>query len=173
MANHSAHLIIRATESQDANALAELYREPEIYRQTLQLPMQSYGIWQQRMQNIPSNVYSFVAESDGKMIGNVALTVETRPRCNHIAEFVIAVSTSAQGKGVGSTLLKHILDLADNWLNLHRVQLKVYADNQKAIDFYEKHGFIKEGLFKDFAFGDGKYLDTFMMARIHPYHKEG
>lgn len=41
--------------------------------------------------------------------------------------------------------MSEILDLADNWLMLARIELGVFTDNEKAIKLYEKFGFKIEG----------------------------
>jgi len=42
-------------------------------------------------------------------------------------------------------LLKEALDMADNWLNLVRLELEVYTDNLGAISLYKKFEFEVEG----------------------------
>ena len=56
--------------------------------------------------------------------------------------------------------------MADNWLNLKRVELQVYTDNARAIHLYEKFDFVIEGTHKAFAFRDGEYVDAYSMARV-------
>ena len=58
------------------------------------------------------------------------------------------------------------IELADKWLNLRRLELEVFVDNEPAIRLYEKFGFTIEGTLVDFAFRDGQYVDTYMMARV-------
>ena len=58
------------------------------------------------------------------------------------------------------------VDLADNWLNLSRLELEVYTDNEPAIRLYRKFGFAVEGTLVRFAFRDGRYVDAFAMARL-------
>lgn len=58
------------------------------------------------------------------------------------------------------------VDLADNWLNLKRLQLTVYTDNEAAIRLYKKFGFAVEGTAKAYAFRDGAYVDSYFMARV-------
>ena len=58
------------------------------------------------------------------------------------------------------------LDLADNWLELTRVELTVYTDNAAGIALYEKFGFEKEGTHRRYAFRDGGYVDAYSMARV-------
>ncbi len=57
-------------------------------------------------------------------------------------------------------------DLADNWLNLLRLELDVYTDNEPAIRLYKKFDFVIEGTQKVYAFRDGSYVDAYRMARI-------
>ena len=60
------------------------------------------------------------------------------------------------------------LDLSDNWLNLTRLELEVYTDNDAAIRMYEKFGFSHEGILRQHAFRDGQYVDSAVMARFRP-----
>ena len=58
------------------------------------------------------------------------------------------------------------VDLADKWLNLARLELEVYTDNEPAIRLYKKFGFVIEGTLVRFAFRDGQYADGYAMARL-------
>jgi putative acetyltransferase len=51
------------------------------------------------------------------------------------------------GQGVGTALIEAAIDLADNWRNLTRLELRVFTDNAPAIHLYEKVGFEIEGRF--------------------------
>ena len=72
-----------------------------------------------------------------------------------------------QDNDVGTALMEAIIDIADNWLMLVRVELTVFVDNQRAIHLYEKLGFQKEGIKKMAAIRSGKYIDEISMARIN------
>ena len=78
----------------------------------------------------------------------------------------MAVRDDWQGKGVGTALMEAVLDLADNWLNLTRVELTVYTDNAAGIALYKKFGFEIEGTHRRYAFRNGEYADAYSMARI-------
>ena len=58
------------------------------------------------------------------------------------------------------------VDVADNWLNLTRLELEVYADNAAAIHLYERFGFTYEGTLRQHAFRNGKYVDSNVMGRL-------
>ena len=69
--------------------------------------------------------------------------------------------------GVGTTLMETLLDLADHWLMLVRVELEVFADNEQAIRLYEKLGFEK-----DYVAGVLEGIKTVKKTRKVPYRKE-
>ena len=57
---------------------------------------------------------------------------------------------------------------ADNWLNLKRLELNVWSDNSRAMALYERFGFEREGVFRNYAWRDGAYADSVAMARLRP-----
>ncbi len=62
--------------------------------------------------------------------------------------------------------MRAALDLAQNWLGLTRIELKVYTDNPAGIALYKKCGFEIEGTHRRYAFRDGGYVDAYSMARL-------
>lgn len=69
-------------------------------------------------------------------------------------------------QGIGKALLFDLMDAADNWLNIVRIELTVFTDNAVAITLYEAAGFETEGVHRAYAFRDGKFADVVAMARI-------
>lgn len=126
-------IIVRPTAVEDAAALVEIYSQPKAQRETLQLPNPSLATWTDRLSSIPAGVYSYVAELDGKVVGNIGFHHSQRPRTSHTASFGIGVRDRFHGLGVGSKLIETVTELADNWLNVRRIQIKVNADNDAAI----------------------------------------
>ena len=72
-----------------------------------------------------------------------------------------------QNQGVGTALLDAVIDVADKWLMLVRLELTVFEDNERAIYLYERFGFEKEGLKRLAAIRNGKYANEYLMARIN------
>ncbi len=125
-------------------------------------------MWTKRLENIPTGVYSFVAEVDGKVVGNIGFEHSQRPRTAHCGSFGIGVHDDYQGRGIGSKLIETVIDLADNWLQVKRIQIEVHTDNQAAIACYKKFGFEIEGEAKHASFRAGEYVNTYYIARIKP-----
>jgi putative acetyltransferase len=146
--------------------ITALYNDPAVTRQVLQMPFQSVEVWRKRLAPDDERRLQLVAMHQGAVVGNLGLEQFLRVRRSHAGSLGMAVSQAWQGKGVGSKLLATALDVADNWMNLRRVELTVYADNEAAIALYRKFGFETEGLLRDYAVRDGQWVDTLSMARL-------
>ncbi|MGH3087278.1 MAG: GNAT family N-acetyltransferase [Rubrobacteraceae bacterium] len=160
-------ITIRHTEPEDYEALHRIFSGPKAMAGTLQLPLPSKETWRKKLAEPSDGLFSLVAVVDDEVVGSISLnTFPTRWRFRHVGEIGMAVRDDRQGKGVGSKLMEAALDLADNWLNLSRIELHVYVDNEAGIALYKKFGFEVEGTHRRFAFRDGEYVDAYSMARI-------
>ena len=143
-----------------------MFTSPKVYEGTLQVPYPSREQWRRRIAESDS-CYNLVAVSGEHVIGMLTIaTFPNRPRRRHVGSIGISVSEAWQGKGVGKALMQAGIDLADNWLNLTRLELEVYSDNESAIRLYQRFGFEHEGIMRQHAFRNGKYVDSIMMARL-------
>lgn len=161
------NLIIRRAEPSDYEALYKIFSYPQVIWGTLQVPYPSLEKWRKRLTEPAEGLYSLVACVDGDVVGQISLhTFPNHPRRHHVGEIAMAVRDDWQGKGIGTALMQAIVDLTDKWLNLYRLELGVYPDNEPAIRLYKKFGFQFEGTQVGYAFRDGKYVDALMMARV-------
>lgn len=156
---------IRRQEPEDAVALHEVYSQPHVIWGTTMLPHPSLHLWKKAADE-PRGMTRLVACVDDQVVGNIALIIAASPRRRRVAEVAMAVHDKWQGKGCGYALLSEALTLADSWLDLHRIELRVYSDNERGVRLYERCGFEIEGTLKDYAFRDGQYVDVFAMARL-------
>ena len=167
--NRSMNIEIRHAELDDYKALQTIHAQPKAVWGTLQLPYPSSEAWKKRLAEKPGSMTQLVACVDGALVGALMLYQESRsPRRRHVAGLGMVVDESRHGQGVGTALTAAAMDLADNWLNLVRVELTVYTDNEPAIALYKKFEFETEGVFKKYAFRDGRYADVYAMARFRP-----
>ena len=162
-----AQVIVRHAEPDDYEAMHRIMSGPRAAAGTLQLPLQSAEAWRKRLAEPPEGLFMLVACAEGEVVGNLGLeTSPNRPRVRHVGSIGMAVRDDWQGKGVGTALMGAALDLADNWLNLMRIELRVYVDNSAAVALYKKFGFEIEGTHRRLAFRNGEYVDAYSMARI-------
>ena len=163
-------ITVRHTEPGDYEAVQRIFTYPNATRGTLQLPFPSVEMWRKRLTEPPEGMFGLVAcVNDGEVVGQLGLhTSPYRPRRRHAGQIGMAVRDDWQGQGVGTALLQAAVDLADKWLNLTRLELTVYTDNEPAIRLYKKFGFTIEGTLVQYAFREGQYVDTYTMARLRP-----
>ena len=159
---------VRAAEERDLEAIAEIFRCPGVIHGTLQLPYRSIEDWRERLARRSPDRHPLVAELDGRVVGMLTLYRQQADRRHHAGSLGMAVHDDYQGRGIGTALMAAAIELADRWLGLHRLELQVYTDNQRAIRLYERFGFVIEGTLRDFALRDGRYVDAYAMARIRP-----
>jgi putative acetyltransferase len=159
-------ILIRAVEPEDMADLTEAWNQPRAIRGTLQLPFTSLDERRKRFAASQAGHTRLVAVVDGKAIGMIGLHPADNARRAHTASIGMAVHDAYAGRGAGSALMAALVDQADKWLNLKRLELNVYADNAHAIALYERFGFEREGLFRAYAWRDGAYVDSIAMARL-------
>jgi len=102
---------------------------------------------------------------DGTIVGMAGLHVAAGKR-RHSASLGMSVDDAYHGRGIGRKLLEALLDVADNYLGLTRVELEVLVDNARAIRLYERMGFEHEGCKRKAIFRGGRYVDAYVMARL-------
>ena len=159
-------IAIRKAEPSDAEAIWKCYTAPLVVRNTLQMPYRSLESVRELMAKSGDGQHTLVAVVDGEVVGVIGLHTSSRPRVNHRGEIGMMVRDDWQGKGVGKAMMQAVVDLADKWLNLSRIELTVFTDNEPAIALYRKFGFEIEGELRKYAFRDGEFVDAYAMARV-------
>ena len=110
-------------------------------------------------------IFAIRTLDDDRLIGSCQLhSIDHRSRS---AELQIRLGEpDARGQGLGSEALGLLMRHGFDDLNLHRIWLRVFATNERAIGAYEKAGFDVEGRLRDGAYVDGNYADVVVMARL-------
>ncbi len=158
---------VRRAEITDYDAVNQIFTGPKVIWGTLQLPFPSAESWKKRLSESPEGTFNLLACAGDEVVGQLGLfTFPNWPRRRHVGQIGMAVRDDWQGKGAGTALMQAVLDLADNWLNLKRLELEVYTDNEPAIRLYKKFGFVMEGTFLQFAYRNGEFVDVYTMARL-------
>lgn len=84
------------------------------------------------------------------------------------AEYGIFIGEAdARGKGYGTAAAKLMIRYCFEEMKLHRLFLRVYADNHQAIKSYEKAGFEREALLRDDVCIEGSYRDIVLMGILN------
>ncbi|WP_164215747.1 GNAT family protein [Virgibacillus sp. YIM 98842] len=116
--------------------------------------------------NSASSKSYIIEEREGNTaIGVTSLiNIDTK---NRNAECIIDIGEKEYwGKGYGTEALKVLLAYAFLELNLHRVSLRVFSLNEKAIHIYHKLGFVEEGVMRQSLYRNGQWHDIILMGLL-------
>ncbi|MCA1369153.1 GNAT family N-acetyltransferase [Bradyrhizobium sp. BRP14] len=160
-------LRIRAASVSDWEAIAALRDLPGVRAGTLRLPFARPEQTRKWLENFTETDTLIVAELEGIIVG-VAGLHRHRGRREHAADLGMSVHDDYRRRGIGKALLEALLEAADRWLGISRIELTVFTDNEAAIALYRQAGFVTEGTLKSYAMRDGVLADVLAMARLRP-----
>lgn len=104
------------------------------------------------------HVFEIALREGGRLIGICSLRCGESPHRN--GEIGITIGEPEfQGKGYGADALRLLLGYGFDTLGLHRVALRVYENNPRAIRCYEKCGFRREGAHRQARWWAGRWWD--------------
>ena len=161
----------RRASPNDAAAMAALMSDPAVFAGLMQMPYPSVERWRKRLEQQveQKDGLHLLAIDQGQVIASAGVHAAAESvRARHVASLGICIARERHGQGIGSELMKRLLDWCDNWAGYLRVELNVYTDNERAIALYRRFGFLTEGTHRAHVLRDGVFVDSFSMARLHP-----
>ncbi len=112
-----------------------------------------------------SNIF-LVARNNNKIVGTANYNTFASMRMNHRGELSVSVLKEYWNNGIGSMLIRELLQFAKQSAKAQIVSLEVRSDNLSAIHLYRKFGFEKIGTFKGYFKIDGKLVDFDIMQLV-------
>ncbi|WBW97033.1 GNAT family N-acetyltransferase [Oceanirhabdus sp. W0125-5] len=107
--------------------------------------------------------FLIISKEDNSVVGDVVLNEINRTKRS--SNIRIGIFNSCNfGKGYGTEAMVLALNYGFGMFNLHRIELTVYDFNERAIHVYEKVGFKKEGVLRDYLYFNHKYYDAIVMS---------
>ena len=156
-------IAFRPLEVEDLEVCRAWLNDPEIHRHLGRFRPISRAEEREWLEGLhrkeADHVFGIVRLSDGRLIGNCGLHKAGLP--NRDAELGIAIGDRASlARGLGREAVGLLLDYAFATLGLHRVTLRVYADNLRGIRCYEACGFVREGTLREARWRGDRFGDT-------------
>jgi len=103
------------------------------------------------------NVHYAITNDADEYIGTISL--KNISCIDRNAEYAIVTRRKFWGQGVALQATDKILLYGFSTLNLNKIYLNVLRSNERAIRFYEKYGFNREGIFEKHIYRNGEYID--------------
>ena len=157
-------MIIRALEKKDRELMMEWMQDDEIVK-NFQTDFKSFSrekveafIEDASKQTLADNNLSYaIVDEDDSYLGTISLKNINREHLN--AEYAIVTRKEAHGKGFAKRASEAILKIAFEDLALEKVYLYVSVNNIGANKFYQKIGFVEEGVFRKHTKINGELTD--------------
>ncbi len=110
---------------------------------------------------------ALLAEVAGEIIGSVSFENGPFQRTSHTGTFGVSVRKDWRGYGIGTAMLKTLLEWAEASPLIEKVGLSAFATNTEAIRLYRRLGFVEEGRRgRQIKLGPGRYVDEVLMGRF-------
>ncbi len=160
---------IRSARAEDAQAIAAAESATAETKGLLnalpgEIPLDAYREKIAAVIRHRNGVY-LVAETGEQLIGHLLLDPMPLAQNSHVCTLTIVVHPGNTGRGVGRLLLDHAIDWARGNAQIEKIELRVRAENQRAIRLYRGCGFEQEGSSRRrLKYSDGSYEDDLMMG---------
>lgn len=98
-----------------------------------------------------------------KIVSIAQISAPRRKRIAHNADISISVKKEYWNLGIGSEVMKALIDFAKDTKKIKNISLGVKASNTKARSLYRKFGFNEVGIHKNFFYVNDEYDDEILM----------
>jgi len=173
---YGKRLRLRRNERSDIPKFVEWLNDPEVRRYLLMdLPISQANEeqWFEKMLKLPANeqpfgieIHEIEAAGDNdhwRLIGNCSfMDTNWTVRSAEVGLFI--GDKSCWNKGFGTEVMRLLLQLGFETMNLNRIFLRVDEANKGGIRAYEKAGFVHEGRFRQGTYLNGEYGDVLQMS---------
>ena len=163
---HGQKTRLRRIEREDIPTFVRWFNDPDVREFLLinrPLSMAEEEQWFERQLQAGDSEIFAIEASDGVHIGNIGLhDIDLNNR--HAEMGIMLGEKDYWSQGYGSDAICTLLRFAFDEMNLHRVFLKVFEDNSRAIRAYEKCGFQHEGRLREAVYRKGRYWDELLMS---------
>ena len=158
--------MVRDATNEDFDFIYSLYFHPQVNPFLLYEMMETED-FKPIFADLLAKEIVFIFEKDGEKVGMFKLYAHTY-RSSHISYLGgVAIHPDLGGQGFGQEMFKEILEFAKK-RGVLRLELSAAMINEKAIHLYEKMGFQKEGILRNYTFlkSENRFLDEVMMSYL-------
>jgi RimJ/RimL family protein N-acetyltransferase len=126
--------------------------------------------WLERMTSQPPEdglALAIEVRADVRHIGTIGLSAPSREHRRSTLGIMIG-DKECWSRGYGTDAVLTLLRHAFEFMNLHRIDLRVWSENERAIACYRRCGFALEGRLRQDLYQSGRYHDVLVMSVLQP-----
>jgi RimJ/RimL family protein N-acetyltransferase len=117
----------------------------------------------EHIKSISGNTLMILGTINNNIVSISQISSPNRKRIAHNSEMSISVKKEYWGNGIGSAVMSEIIRFAKESITTKNISLGVKASNNNAIMMYEKFGFVKVGVHKEYFNISGNFYDEILM----------
>lgn len=165
------YLIIREASKEDAQLIIDYLNQVGGESDNLLFGENDCRISVKEEERIIENFNRFnnqilcLAYLEDELVSVSKLSSSERERIAHISNFAISVKKEFWNQGIGTAVIDYLADYAKETGVIKTINLMVNVNNEPGIKLYKKMGFEEVGIFKDYFFINGEYIDSIIMNR--------
>jgi RimJ/RimL family protein N-acetyltransferase len=163
-----SRVVLRAIERDDLSRCVHWLNNPtvlEFFGRYAPLSVATEERWFEEQRH-DSSQRNFAIDLNGHHIGMGGFShMQPRNRCAEVGLFI--GEPKRWDQGLGTDALRTLVRFGFQEMNLHRIYLRVFAGNQRAVRCYTKIGFRSEGRWREAEYRHGRYHDLLWMSILH------
>lgn len=166
------HIYLRALESKDLDFLYQLENNPDIWEVSGTTTPYSKNVLQQYLENAHRDIYDVkqlrlcISTLNDKVIGLIDL-FDFDPKNHRAGIGIVVLESKDRNIGVGAEAISLLCNYVFSVLDLRQLYANITDDNLASIHLFEKMGFERIGIKKDWIFFNGTYKNEILYQKIH------
>ncbi|MFD0797705.1 GNAT family N-acetyltransferase [Maribacter chungangensis] len=166
------NLFLRALEKEDLQFLYELENNTHIWEISGTVTPYSKTVLQFYLENAHRDIYDVkqlrlvICGTEGNTLGLIDL-FDFDPKHRRAGVGIVVIKETDRNKGVGAEALQILCDYAFTVLELKQLYANILEDNGRGIHLFQKLGFVKVGVKKDWISSNGEYKNEVLFQKIN------
>lgn len=161
---------LRALEPDDLDFLYKLENNPSVWEISGTTTPYSKHVLKQYLENAHRDIYDVkqlrlcICKKD-TVVGLIDL-FDFDPQNHRAGIGIVVLEENERNNGIGTQAISLLCDYAFSTLGLRQLFANVVEDNEASIHLFQKMGFIKVGIKKDWIFSNGSYKNEVLFQKI-------
>ncbi len=169
-------IFLRALELTDLDFLYQLENEETVWEVSNTIAPYSRFILKKYLENSHKDIYEvkqlrliISLLKNEKAIGCIDL-YDFDPKNKRVGLGIIIFSKKEKQKGYAFEAMSLLCEYAFNYMDVHQVYATITEENLASVKLFEKAGFTKTGIKKDWIHLQGSYKNEFLYQLINNVH---
>ncbi len=166
------HIYLRALEPADLDFLYKLENNTGLWELSNTATPYSEHVLNHYLENAHRDIYEVkqlrlcICNTSDEVVGLIDL-FDFDPKNHRAGLGIVILDTEDRGKGIGKDAISIMSEYAYSVLGLRQLYANIIDSNIESIGLFEKMGFERVGIKKDWIFSNGTYKNEILYQKIN------